>query len=138
MKLFSSLIAALTLVFAGCSGGDTHQKVADDVVHVMEHMATAMSSISDKASAEKAVADMRAAVADMKKLSERWKKLGEPTREVRTKIEAEFRPKGEKLGKAMVESMMQMVKAGPEALAILQAGMKELKPAMDEAGKMFK
>ena len=137
-NFLTSLTAALALALSGCTGGDSHKKVADDAVHVMERVATAMSSISDKASAERAVVEMKAAVADFKKLSERAKKLGDPTPEVKAKIEAEMKAQGEVLQKTMMASMGKLAAAGPEALAVLQAALKELLPAMEEAGKMFK
>ena len=137
-NILASLTAAFALLLVGCSGGDSHKKVADDAVHVMERVATAMSSISDKASAEKAVGEIKSAVADFKKLAERAKKLGDPTPEVKAKIEASMKAQGEVLQKTMMASMGKLVAAGPEALAVLQAALKDLSPAMEEAGKMFK
>ena len=45
--------ATLALAFGGCSGGDSHEKVADDIAMQMDRIAISLSSVADKASAEK-------------------------------------------------------------------------------------
>ena len=137
-KFFAIITSALAIALSGCGGGDTHQKVADDVFKVMERMSNAMGSITDKASAEKAVAEMKTVAGDMKSLGERAKKLGEPSGEVKTELEASMKAKTEELQKKMAGSMMKIAAAGPEAMEVLQAGMKEIGPSMEEAGKLFK
>lgn len=130
-----AILAALIL--AGCSGGDNHEKVVDDVMKQMDRMASAMSSITDKASAEKAVTELKAVAEEMKKLGERAKKLGEPTAEVKTKLEAKMIAKQTEMQKTMAGMQASMTKAGPEAGMVLMKGMAEIAPAMQEAGKLF-
>ena len=137
-RFFAIITSVLAIALSGCGGGDTHQKVADDVFKVMERMSTAMGSVTDKASAEKAVAEMKAVAADMKGIAERAKKLGEPSGDVKTALEASMKAKTEELQKKMMGSMSKLAAAGPEAMAVIQAGMAEIGPTMEEAGKLFK
>ena len=130
-----AILAALILV--GCSGSDSHEKVVDDVMKQMDRMASAMSSITDKASAEKAVTELKAVAEEMKKLGERAKKLGEPSAEVKTKLEAKMIAKQTEMQKTMAGMQASMTKAGPEAGMVLMKGMAEIAPAMQEAGKLF-
>lgn len=137
-RLLASITASIALVLSACSAGDSHEKVADDTLKIMERMSTAMTSITDKATAEKAVADMKVIANDMKAISERAKKLGEPSTDVKTRIDASMKVKAEELQKKMMASMMKVATAGPEAMVVLQEGMKEIAPIMEEAGKTFK
>ncbi len=137
-KLLASIAASIALVLSACSAGDSHEKVADDTLKIMERMSTAMTTITDKATAEKAVADMKVIANDMKAVSERAKKLGEPSADVKARIDASMKVKAEELQKKMMASMMKVATAGPEAMVVLQEGMKEIAPIMEEAGKTFK
>ena len=137
-RLLASIAASIALVLSACSAGDSHEKVADDTLKIMERMSTAMTTITDKATAEKAVADMKVIANDMKAISERAKKLGEPSADVKARIDASMKVKAEELQKKMVASMMKVATAGPEAMVVLQEGMKEIAPIMEEAGKTFK
>ena len=137
-NVLASIAVSIALVLSACSAGDSHEKVADDTLKVMERMSTAMTSITDKATAEKAVADMKVIANDMKAISERAKKLGEPSADVKARIDASMKAKADELQKKMMAGMMKVATAGPEAMAVLQAGMKEIAPIMEEAGKTFK
>lgn len=127
----------VAFIFVGCSGGDNHEKVVDDVFKQMDRMATAMGSVTDKASAEKAVTDLKSVAEEMKKLGERAKKLGEPAAELKTKLEARMTAKQAELQQKMAGMQQSMAKAGPEAGMVLMKGMMEIAPAMEEAGKLF-
>ncbi len=130
-----AILAALIL--PGCSGGDSHEKVVDDVLKQMDRMVTAMGSVADKATAEKAVAELKNVADEMKKLGERVKKLGEPSAEVKTKLEAKMTAKQTEMQQKMAGVQTSLTKAGPEAGMILMKGMAEFAPAMEEAGKLF-
>jgi hypothetical protein len=130
-----AILAALIL--AGCSGGDSHEKVVDDVLKQMDRMVTAMSSVTDKATAERAVAELKTVADEMKKLGERAKKLGEPSAELKTKLEAKMTAKQTEMQQKMAGAQASIAKAGPEAGMILMKGMMEFAPAMEEAGKLF-
>ena len=130
-------LATLTLFFTGCSGGDSHEKLAEDAGKQMDRMATALSSITDKASAEKAMTDMKSVVEDFKKLGTRAKALGQPSADVKAKTDAKMKAKQDEMQQKMMASQANMAKAGPEALGIIMKGMQELAPAMAEVGKIF-
>ncbi|MEK0450636.1 MAG: hypothetical protein RL088_2904 [Verrucomicrobiota bacterium] len=131
----SLVVAALALT--GCSGGDSHEKVADAVLVQMERMATAVSSVTDKATAEKAVTELKSVGEEMKNLAEKVKAMKDPSAEVQAKIEAKMKAKQEEIQKKMMGMQANLTKAGPEAAAILMGGMAEFGKVMEEAGKAF-
>jgi hypothetical protein len=132
------ILASFALFFTGCSGGDSHEKVVDDVAKQMDRMATAMSSVTDKATAEKAVAELKNVAQEMKKIGERAKALGQPSADVKAKLEAKMKAKQDEIEKRMAGSQASLMKAGQEAGEILIKGMLEVGPAMEEAGEIFK
>jgi hypothetical protein len=127
-----AFFATLTLFFAGCSGADNHEKIADDAAAQMEKMANAVASVKDKASAEKAVAEMKAVAEELKKIAARAKAVGKPSAEVKAKIDAKMKPRQQAVEKQMVTAQTNLAAAGPEAAAILQKGMMELGQTMME------
>jgi pyruvate formate-lyase activating enzyme-like uncharacterized protein len=132
----TSLVVA-ALVLTGCSGGDSHEQVADSLMVQMDRMATAMSTVTDKATAEKAVVELKSVAEEIKKIAEKAKAMKDPTAEVQAKIEAKMKSKQEELGKKMMGAQANIVKAGPEAGKILMEGMAEFGKVMEEAGKAF-
>lgn len=132
----TSLVVA-AVVLSGCSGGDSHEKVADAVLAQMERMATAVSSVTDKASAEKAVAELKSVGEEMKKLAEKAKAMKDPSAEVQAKIDAKMKTKQEEIQKKMMGMQATLAKAGPEAATILMGGLAEFGKVMEEAGKAF-
>ena len=137
LRFLAIAIATLALFFTGCSGGDSHEKLADEVGKQMDRMVGAMSSITDKASAEKAMTDMKGVAEELKKLGARAKALGKPSADVNAKIEAKLKAKQDELQQKMMASQAAMMKAGPEAMGIMMKGVQELAPAMAEVGKIF-
>jgi hypothetical protein len=128
-----AVLATATLFFAGCSGKDTHEKLADDAAAQMDKIATAVASVKDKASAEKAVTEIKAASAEMKKLSDRYNALGAPSAEVKTKVDTKMKAKEEEMKKKMAN----LANMGEEAGGILMAGLIAVTPDMEAAGKTF-
>jgi len=137
LRLLVTVLSAFTLFFSGCSGGDSHEKLADDMSKQVDRMIAAMSSVTDKASAEKAVAEVKSVTEELKKLAARTKALGKPSAETKAKIEAKMKTKQDEVQQKMAASQAAMMKAGPEAMGIMMNGMMELGPAMIEVGKAF-
>ena len=135
--LTQTVLIIATLFITGCSGGDTHEKVADDALKQMDRMVTAVSAVTDKASAEKAVADLKSVGDELKKIAERAKKLGEPSADVKAKVDGKMSAKQAEITQKMMGMQASMMKAGPEAAAILGKGMMEFGATMQETGKMF-
>ncbi len=135
--LTQTVLIIATLFITGCSGGDTHEKVADDALKQMDRMVTAVSAVTDKASAEKAVADLKSVGEELKKIAERAKKLGEPSADVKAKVDGKMSAKQAEITQKMMGMQASMMKAGPEAAAILGKGMMEFGATMQETGKMF-
>jgi hypothetical protein len=142
MKLRSGILAiafaACALVQGGCGSGDSHEKVADDIAMQMDRLATAMTSVHDKASAERIVADMRSIVEEMKKSEARAKALGEPGAELKAKLNAKMQAKEAELQKRIAGSQATLMKAGAEATGIITKGLKELAPALDRLANPYR
>jgi hypothetical protein len=103
----------------------------------MDRMAIAMGSVADKASAEKAVADMKSIVGEMKRIAARAKTLSQPGPELRAKLDAKLKAKEADLEQSLAGSQATLVKAGPEAAGIIMKGLMELAPAIDEVSGLF-
>jgi hypothetical protein len=141
MKLRSGILAfvfaACALVLGGCGGGDSHEQVADDIAMQMDRLATAITAVHDKASAERAVSDMKAIVEEMRKIEARAKALGEPSAESRAKLNAKMKAKEAELQKRFAGSQAALMKAGAEATGIITKGLKELAPSLDRLGNPY-
>ena len=133
--LFAAVIFAFAL--GACSGGDSHEKVVDDIATQMDRVATAMSAVQDQATAERAVADMKSIVEEMKKIAPRAQALGEPGGELKARLAAKMKAKEADLQKKIAGSQAAMVKAGPEAAGIIMKGMAELAPTLGEMSALF-
>lgn len=136
--ILAAVGATLLLAFGGCSGGDSREKLVDEIAMQMDRMATALGSVADKASAERAMTDMKAIVGEMKKIAAHAKALGQPGADLRAKLDAKLKAKVAELQERMAGSQASLVKAGPEATGIIIKGMLELAPAMDEIAGLFK
>jgi hypothetical protein len=136
-RIFAILCVVLGLGFAGCTGADTHEKIVDDTIKQMDRMAVTMGTITDKATAEKAMAELSSVVEEIKKIGARAKALGDPSADVQKKLEEKMKAKTQELQTKLTGAMVSMAKAGPEAAAIVAKGMQEFGAAMQEAGKAF-
>jgi hypothetical protein len=137
-RFATTLIALATLLFtAGSALADSHEAVADDAMVQMERMVTALGTVTDKVTAEKAVQQLMDVATELKKIAARAKAVGQPSAEIKAKIEAKMKSKQEDFMKKMVAVQQGIAKAGPEAAAVLQKGMVEFGTAMQEVGKAF-
>jgi hypothetical protein len=134
-RIITALCVIFTLVLGGCGGGDTHEKIVDEMIVQLDRVGTAASKITDKASAETAIAEMKSAAAEIKKIGERAKKLGDPSAEVQKKLEEKMKVKGQEIQTKMMSGIASAQKAGPEAMAIFGQGMQEFATTMQDAGK---
>jgi len=109
----------------GCSGGDTPEKLGQDMVANMKEMGAILTSITDEASAKAAVPKIEAVRAKMRGCRDRAEKLPKPDAATE-----------EKLGAAMQAGMMEaMTSIGaaqarlasqPELLAIIEPAMQNM------------
>ena len=100
-------------------------------------MVLVVSAVTDKASAEQAVAELKVIAANLKKAQSRASTLGKPGAGRRAKLAAQMKSKDAELRKRLADSQATLQKAGPEATGILIEGMKELAPTMDELEALF-
>lgn len=136
-RLATLLFAFVSFAFAGSAFADSHEAIVDDAIKQMERMTTALVSVTDKATAEKAVVELKGVGAELKKVAERAKAAGKPTDEVKTKLEAKMKAKEKELEAKMAGLQGSLEKAGVEAATILMKGMEELGPILEEVGKTF-
>jgi type I site-specific restriction endonuclease len=136
-RILAALASILALTFTGCSGGNSHEKVMEAMFAQMDRIATAMGTVTDKASAEKAVTEIKSVTEELKKIAEKAKALGEPTGELKTKLEEKMKAKQAEIQQKMTASMAGLQKAGPEAAEVIMKGMMEIAPAMEAVGKSF-
>ncbi len=125
MKTINSLIAApiciaLSLVLVGC--GDSHEKVSEDVMDTMDKVATIISEVKDKESAEEAAKKIEGMEEDFKKLAERMKALGEPAKELSDKLEEKYTPRMKEAQQKIFKAM-QALSANPEAAMAISNAM---------------
>jgi len=123
----AALFTAVTLPLALTScGGDTHEKLADDTISIMNKMGDAIAGVKDKASAEAAKTKIEGLVKEMKALKERGDKIGEATGDQKTKLEEKIQKAAQDVQTKMMGAMTQLQSAGPEAAAIIQSAMSGL------------
>lgn len=137
LKFTLALTAAFSLLLSGTSHAATHESVADAAIVQMDRMANAVISVTDKATAEKAVAELMSVTEELKKIAPSAKGLGEPSAEVKEKIMLKMKAKQEEIQKKMETVPAQLQKAGQEAAQVLMKGMAGFGAAMQEVGKAF-
>ena len=117
-------IPALMLVLlAAACGGDTHEKVAEDKINLIEQIADILEDVTDDASADAAAKRIEALAGEMKAVNERAKALGDPTPELNKQLEEKYKPRTQKiLGRIM--AVAEKVQEYP----VLQEAMQKAKP----------
>ena len=139
LKTFTlALFASFALLFTGTTfAADPYETIAEEALVQMDRMANAVLSVTDKATADKAVAELLSVADDLKKIAAKAKGLGQPSDEIKAKIEAKMKAKTEEIQKKMETVPASLAKAGPEAAEVLGKGMEKFGAAMEEVGKAF-
>ena len=136
-RLALAILAAVSLFISGCSGGDSHEKVVNDMTGQLDRMTNSLLAVTDKASAEKAATELKSVVEEFKKIGERAKKMGDPSADVKARLEASMKAKQVEVQTKMAGIGPVLMKAGPEAQSIVMKALAEFGPAMAEVGKVF-
>ncbi len=137
-KLALAFAATIALLVSSNAYAVTHEEVADAAMAQMDRMANAVLTITDKATAEKAVLELMSVTEELKKIATGAKGLGEPSKETKDRIMAKMKVKQEEIQTKMKTVPAQIKKAGAEAATVLAKGMEGFGAAMQEVDKAFK
>ncbi|MHC5066489.1 MAG: hypothetical protein ACYTG5_21245 [Planctomycetota bacterium] len=121
------ILLPLALLSLPACGGDSHEAAAEDMVASLQRMGDTMGEITDKASAEARLDEIKAIISEMKAIAERVKALGETTAE-EEKAMAEIPGMQEATMKLMTESMR--IGQNEEISKVLAEAMKDMQDFM--------
>jgi hypothetical protein len=136
-RFIAILLLALAFLIPAPSFADSAEAVMNDTLVQMDRVADTILTIKDKATAEKAMADLQTIVVELKKIAARAKAVGQPPAELKEKLMTQFRTKTAEVQKRIAGAKDQIAKAGLEAAAVLGKGMVEFGKGMQEVGEAF-
>lgn len=115
----SSLVIMVALLASGCSGGDTAESVAKDMVANMKEMGSILTSVTDEASAKAALPKIDAVRAKMRDCATRAKAAPKIDGATEAKIN-EMMQAGMTEAMGSIVAAQQRLAGQPELMAILQ------------------
>ena len=124
-KAVATGLLLLTLAFSGCGGADSHDELLNDMLSMLDEYARVLESVSDKASASAAVAELEVITVEMQFLLARAEKLGRATPEVEQALQQKYKPE--------FTEVMKRFKSSTAKIAIYP----ELRDAMKSAASSF-
>ena len=121
MNLKKQMIALLfgVALVSGCSGPDTHEKVMDDTIHLMNQMADSMDAINDADSAQRFAENVKSLKPAFDMLKARMDKLGPIPSELQAKIKTKYEPAMIEIQKKIAKSSMKFIQY-PEAMKAMR------------------
>jgi hypothetical protein len=128
------LLATAALFLSGCTDNSSADKVTDELGAQLDKIPTLLTSIKDKATAEKAMAELKQIGEEIKKLGERAKSI-KVTNEKKTEIQTKLAGKTAEFQTKMTAAAQSLATAGPEAAVVVQKGMAEFGQSMQEFAK---
>ncbi len=113
-----------------------YEKVIDQMMVHMDKFVGLLKSVTDKASAEKAAADLVSVGKEMKALGEQADKMDDPSAEQETAMEAKYGAKMQEVQMGLMQEMMR-IGTNPELNGVLKqafeaAGLNEMMGGMGE------
>ena len=124
-KAVATGLLLLTLAFSGCGGADSHDELLNDMLSMLDEYARVLESVSDKASASAAAAELEVIKVEMQFLLARAEKLGRATPEVEQALRQKYKPE--------FTEVMKRFKSSTAKIAIYP----ELRDAMKSAASSF-
>jgi len=122
--ILTAVLALALIMLTGC--GDTHDKVAADMMDTMEDFNKTMENVKDVDSAKDASDDLRKIAERMNSITERANALEEPDEETKKALEEKYKTRMEEIGKNLFSNMMRVASLGPEVQQVLDDAMKDL------------
>lgn len=128
----TALLLLFSVTLVGC-GGDTHEKLGDDALGVMDRMADILATVEDERTAEQAKDDLKALEDDFRALGERMEALGEPDAETDTRLREKFDPLMEASRDRFEAEVQRIMEIDLGLLMMLAEPMEELGQAAQES-----
>src|SRR5690349_18892558 len=107
-KLLAALLLAFAFLAPHATRADSPEAVTHDTLVQMDKMAEAILSVKDKATAEKAVADLLGIAGELKQVAARAKAVGQPTAEQKQKLQAQLQTHTIELKKRLAAGKEQL------------------------------
>lgn len=135
LAVMSSL--AIAMLFTSCGKKDTPDSVTDELLGEFDNLITALESVKDKESAEKAAKKIDTIGDDFLAIAKRLEALPEPSDAEKEKLDKKMDDAMESKQKKLGEAMKGLM-SDPEAAKIIMEAMKGFGKKMDSAEKTFK
>lgn len=136
-KLTVMSSVAIAMLFTSCGKKDTPESVTDELLGEFDNLVTALESVKDKESAEKAAKEIDTIGDDFLAIAKRLDALPEPSEDEKKaldeKMDKAMDAKQKKMGEAMKGAM-----SNPETAKIIMEAMKGFGEKMESAEKTFK
>jgi len=133
-----TLVAVTVAVCAlsGCNklGGDSHAKVANDMVTQLKNVSNTLAGVTDTASADAATSKINDAAAEMDRIGQRMSKLPPVTKEEDDKIRDQVRPQIQEIQTQMTATRTRLAGKADVMLA-LQGPLMRLQQSMSTLGR---
>ncbi len=128
--LVGSLLGAALLT--SCGEKDTHEKIMEDTLGLMERVVAVVEEVQDKDTAEAAAEKLDDMVGDFEKVAERIDAIGDPDEETEKALKEKFEKRGEELIEKMMSSMVAVATMDPSMMQTLQAPMEKIGTVMEK------
>ncbi len=125
----SVLIAAL---MTSCGGKDSHEKIMEGALGLMEDVVAIMEDVKDKDSADTAAKKLDGLVGKFEKLADRSDAIGKPDEATEKALEEKFEKRGEELAQKMMTTMLAVATKDPTIMKPLEGPMERIGKAMDK------
>ena len=129
LALFCALLSACNKL-----GGDSHAKIANDMVAQLKNVTSALATVTDKPSAEAASSKINDAAAEIDKIAQRMSKLPPVSKEEDNKIRDQLRPQIMEIQTQMTATRTRLAGKDDVMLA-LQAPLAKLQQSMLGLGR---
>jgi hypothetical protein len=110
--------ALVTLLGLTACGGDSHEALADESVSLMQDLGNTLAKITDKASAEAHVGELKTIVSKMSEVQARLEAMGEPSGEAEAELAEKYESRMGAAMQAMGQQMMR-ISANPEIMQVV-------------------